>query len=170
MTRDRSHLAPTNALFLRKEIRPKIKLSTTLAGRVSHRQGNLIENGMILLRTLGSRLATRGSSRVPFKRLVLRPLGTDNSAHQQVVKQPWTTIGTANLGRVTLLYVIPYLWTAESIGLLCPQHTPGLLPSNTVSVCWLTRANSGRQNFPAKLRCGPCWTNEWKAEKGWVHL
>jgi len=64
----------------------------------------------ILLQTQRSRLATRGSTRVPLERPVLRLPGTDNSVHRQVAKQPQTPIG--NPGRVTRLCVIPYLWMA----------------------------------------------------------
>ena len=95
----------------------------------------------ILLRTQGSRLATRRSTRVSPERPVLRTPGTDNSTHRQVAKQPRMPTGTANPGRVTLPRVKPYLWTFGPIGVLCPQRTPRLLPSDTLSVRWLTRAN-----------------------------
>ena len=72
----------------------------------------------------GSRLTTRGSTRVSFKRPVLKPPGTDNSAHRQVAEQLRAPVGTANSGRITLFRVIHYLWTAESIGGLVPSaHT-----------------------------------------------
>ena len=110
----------------------------------------------------------RGSTRVPPERPVLRLPGTDNSAHQRVAKQPRMLIGTANPGGVTLLCMLPYLWTEEPMEVSCTQTQ---ITAERYSECAL--ANKRKivgQNFPDKLTCGPCWTNGGRDRTSWVRL
>jgi len=73
----------------------------------------------------------RGSTLVPPELPVLRPPAVDNSAARWVVKQPRPPIGTTNPGRVSLLRVGTLPLDGRTKRILCPQHTLGLLRSNT---------------------------------------
>ena len=125
---------------------------------------------MIVLRIRGSRLAMSGSTRVPPKRPVLRPLDTDNSMHRQVVKQPRMLMGTANPGRITLLCVIPYLLMAEPRGGLLPSAYTRFTAERYRECALATKSKLVGHNFLAKLMCRPCWTNGGKDRTSWVHL
>ena len=62
-----------------------------------------------------------GSTRVPPEHPVPRPPGMNIFVLRWVVKKPRTPIGTANPGRVSLLRVVLYRWTAAPRGVSCPQ-------------------------------------------------
>ena len=97
-----------------QSIPPQTKLAKlSLEGAAYLHKENWYPSPTILSRIWGLRLVMKGNTQVPAKHPVLRPPGTDNCTHRKVAKQPWMLIGTANPGRVTLLRVIPLLWTTS---------------------------------------------------------